>query len=288
MNETMPAVKSPTAQPPKEAQAIVTGDAHEIAWEIAQRSPARNLLQIWKAVEGELKFAPEYAEKAWYSIPYKNSNTGKTEPVEGTGVHGATVMARHYGHCSFGGGILKDDGDKVVCRGIFKDHKTNVDSYKEVVVHKYQMSRHGKTYRLAGKHWDNAIQSGISKAMRNAILHGLPEGIKSRFFLVVKKLTLADKSKGAVTKTVEQRITDAKARFIKDFKLTTEIFDDYVAELSNVETPEDLLAHLKGLYNALRSGEESTQEVFGVDPAGKRVMSKPTEKEKGPDELPGV
>lgn len=276
MSET--ATNSPLAP-----QAIQTGDSHEIAWDIARRSPPRDLMQIWTDIESELKFAPEYASKAWYSIPYKDSN-GKQVPVEGTGVHGATVMARHYGHCSFGGGILSDDGDKVICRGIFKDHKTNVDSYKEIIVHRFQTARTGKTYRLAGKHWDNAIQSGISKAMRNAILHGLPEVIKSRFFNTAKKLTIEDKSPGTRSKSLGERIDDVKIRLTKAFGVQPEIIDEYIADLTGVEGEQELLTHLIGLGTALKSGEATVQEVFGVDPVGKNVMSKP--KEASADESP--
>lgn len=267
------------------APALAVADSNETAYRIAQSAPDRNFAAIWKNIEQEMVFAPEYAEDAWYSIPYK----GGAGPVEGIGIRGFECLARAWGHCASGGGIREDQGDKVICRGIFYDHKTNQQFYKEVMVNRYQVDKDGKTYRLVGKHWDNAIQSAVSKAQRNAGLEGLPQAIKEKFFTLAKKLTLAPKAvkAGEKVKTVKEKIEDAKNEFIKKFGITAENFSDYVNG-TNYDNDDDLFAHLKGLYTGLKSGEYNTQEVFGVAPpvTGKPVMTKPVE--VNPDELPGV
>lgn len=258
---------------------IALADSNQTAWEIAQKSPPRSLEAIWKQVEDELRFAPECAEKSWYSIPYTDKKTGRKIPVEGVGIHGSSILVRAWGHCASGGFIREDSGDKVICRGMFFDHKSNSQFAKEVIVNRYQISSNGKPYRLVGKHWDNAVQSGVSKAQRNASLQGVPEFLKDRFFSLAKKLTLADK--GNEKLTTQQKINLAKSHFKKDFKISEELFSEYTANLSNVETPEALLIHLKGLYSGLKSGETTVQEVFGVTPEGNPVMEKPREKEVG-------
>lgn len=267
------------------AAPLTVADSNQAAWEIANRAPARDLQKIWDSISKELAFAPEFAEDAWYSIPYKDKD-GKIVPVEGIGIRGAELITRYWGHCASGGGIKEDHGDKVIARGIFYDHKTNTQFYKETIVSKYQVSSKGTTYRLQGKHWDNAIQSAVSKAQRNAALEGVPPVIKEKFFALVKKLTL--NSKGVERKPEELKADLEKARknFITKFKITEQQYDSYISGLS-AETDEDLLAHLKGLWSALKSGEETVANVFGTEtPEGKPVMSRP--QEVNPDELPGV
>lgn len=255
---------------------LTVSDSNQTAWEIANRAPKRNLEEIWDNLKTELTLAPEFAEDAWYSIPYKDKD-GKTVPVEGIGIRGAETITRYWGHCASGGGIKEDLGDKVIARGIFYDHKTNTQFYKEVIVNKYQVSQSGKTYRLQGKHWDNAVQSAISKAQRNAALEGIPPAIKEKFFALAKKLTLADESQGGKPAYVKALLAKAKESFISKFKISSDLYDDYIHGLSS-ETDEDLLAHLKGLFSALKSGEETVAHVFGSEsPEGKLVISRPQE-----------
>lgn len=232
-------------------------DAGKAEWDIAQSTPPRNLALIWKMIEDEMHFAPEYAGECWYSIPYKDK-TGKLVPVEGIGIRGAEGMLRLWGHCSVGGGVREDMGDKVVCRGVFRDHKTGATFYREVVANRWQRSRDGKPYRLEGKHWDNLIQSCISKAQRNAGLQGIPPAIKERFFKLAKELSLQKD----VDKPVKERIQNAKKAFVKDFKITAKDFDDHMAGLT-LETDEEVYESLKGLYHALKSGEIAVGAIFG-------------------------
>lgn len=269
--ESPPAGSSNLPTPPLN---LSVADSNMTAWEIAQRSPSRNLKEIWESLKDELKFSPESVGKYWYSIPYRDNRTNTVVPIEGIGIHGAMAILRYWGHNASGGGVSQDLGDKVICRGIFYDHKNNGQDYREVIVNRYQVSAGGKTYRLNGKHWDNAIQSGISKAKRNAALEYLPEFIKSLFFSLCKELTL--NTGGDVKLTIKEKLEAAEQSFIKKFKITHQIFMDYMSGLS-VESDEEAVTHLKGLYNTLVSGETTLQETFGVTPEGSKVMTPPVE-----------
>lgn len=268
-----------TEEKQPQTSALAVADSNETAWRIAQSAPRRDLSEIWKEVKQELEFAPEYAEEAWYSIPYKDKS-GKITPVEGISIHGATALIRAWGHNACGGGIREDHGDKVICRGVFYDHMNNVQFYKEVSVSRYQQTKGGGTYRLMGKHWDNAVQSGISKAMRNAGLHGMPEYMKEKFFKLAKQLSMMDK-KGAPVQTTAQKLMKAEEGFVKRFKITAEVYEKYVDALQ-VGGPEELLVHLKGLYSGLTSGEITVDSVFGEKPEEKKVMTPPEEKTEEP------
>lgn len=273
---------SEVAAPPKSTQNTLTSlkEYHDIAI----NAPPRDLEQIWKNIEQELIFAPENTERAWYSIPYRDK--GKTIAVEGIGIHGFTVLIRHWGY-AYSAGVFGDDlGDKFVGRGRFVDLKTMVPIERDVVANRFQTTKDGKTYRLQGKHWDNAMQSAISKAQRNAGLMGIPDFLKERFFNLCKKLTLQEKDPAKRNLPTATKIANAKKEFQKNWGITSEVFDEYCAELSNVDTPEELFSHLKGLYTGIKSGETTIQQVFGIEPIGKKVMSKPPENK--PDEQPGV
>ncbi len=276
---------------PKEAQpvqsresSLVVADSNKTAWEIAQSSLPRDPKRIWDEIKSELEFAPEAADNCWYSIPYKNNKTGKIEPVEGIGTHGSQTIVRAWGHNASGGGIREEFSDRVICRGIFYDHMKNTQVYREVIVHRFQQSEKGTTYRLVGKHWDNAIQSGISKAKRNAQLEGLPEFLKDRFFDLVKKLANAPKQ-GQQKLTAPVEIQKAGEFFIKKYKISKEMFDRYISELDQDES--EIVVHLRGLRAALYNGETTAIVVFG-DRAEEGVGTiQPPQEKEAPSETPG-
>lgn len=256
---------------------MLVADSNETAWRIAQLSPMRDNKKIWEEIKNELTFSPEHAENCWYSIPYKDKRTGKAVPVEGIGTRGAQAIARAWGHNASGGGIREEFPDRVICRGIFYDHMKNIQVYREIVVHKFQQGADGRPYRLIGKHWENAIQSGISKAKRNAQLDALPEFLKSRFFDLVKDLTNSPKS-GKKDVSPQNEIKNAREYFKKKYKISGESFDKYISEL-DVEDEKAICQHLRGLRSALYNGETTVTIVFGDDtPDGEKAIKPPEEK----------
>lgn len=269
-------------------RALTLGETSESAWRIANQSPPRDLKAIWTQLQNELEFAPEYAENCWYSIPYKDNKTGKTVHVEGIGIHGATALARAWGFADCMGGISADTGDKVICRGIFVDYKASARFIKEVVVNRYQISAKGQAYRLVGKHWENAVQSGISKAMRNSTLHGIPEYMKERFFDFAKKMAAMDKP-GAPRITAKDKIEKTFSYFKKNLMVPRAAYDDYIqTELREDKkmTDEEIVVHLKGLYNAIRDGETTAVVVFGDGVVeGKDTIQPPKEKEASENQV---
>ena len=262
--------------PRPEAKTTLTSlrDYHDIA----VSAPPRDLARIWNDIQNEVKFAPETAELAWYSMPYRDK--GKIVPVEGIGINGIMVIARHWGFCYRGGTFGDDLGDKFVARGRFVDLRTMVPIERDVVAHRFQRTKNGDTYRLEGKHWENACQSAISKAQRNAAIKGIPAYIQEKFFELVKRLTLEEKNPAQRALPVKEKIAKARDGFVQKWGsqgLTPELFDEYVSGLS-VENDDALYAHLRGLFIALRTGDETVASAFGVSDKARKVPSMPQEK----------
>ena len=62
----------------------------------------RNEVVVAEGALQELEIFPEYASKAFYSIPYKNDKGGTTN-VEGPSIKSAMALARRWGNCSNAG-----------------------------------------------------------------------------------------------------------------------------------------------------------------------------------------
>jgi len=118
-----------------------------------------------------------------------------------------------------------------------------------------------------------AIQAGMSKAVRNAILASLPISIIELCFQKAKRLAIGEKNTGIRGKTEISTSmpssNELKAKILLSVKafvgmgVDKMLVEQYI-ENSSQETDEDLLAHLRGVYNAIKDGQTTTEAVFGV------------------------
>lgn len=235
---------------------------------IATQRP-RNEETVYRGAVAELQLAPDFAKSAYYSIPYKDKQTGSTAMVEGPSIKAAMALARRWGNCTNGARIVDETDERLTVEGVFMDYETNVRTLRTVSVAKMGYSSATKTtYRLREDRLNIAIQAGMSKAVRNAILASLPAGMVEAYMAEAKRLAAGGKvDKAAKPESAAARIKKAIAAFVK-LGVPEGGVQSYINGLST-ETEEETIAHLMGLYNSIKDGQTTIQEVFELKEAPK-------------------
>ena len=237
-----------------------------------------------KVLEGalqELDMAPDYASTAYYVIPFRNYETGRTTNVEGPSSKAAMCLARRWGNCWNGARVAEQQEDRVVVQGIFHDAETNLTTMRSVSVSKFYLPKGTKVKTpLREDRLNIAIQAGMSKAVRNAILASLPTWLVDQYVKKAKGIavTLLTTGKDKPTEKDLKARLEAMAKAFASQGVTAENLKVYMDNLGEVSGNE-LLEHMIGVFNALKDGQTSVDEVFA---------EKPKEKEPQPVNLKEV
>lgn len=257
-NETMASV---AVQRPRDEQAVITGALKE------------------------LELVPEEAGKAYYSIPYKErqpDGSTKTVKVEGPSVKAAMALARRWGNCTTGARVLNEDAEGFDVEGFFIDLETNFRITRPQRVSKWFKPRAGGQQLLSVDRQLMAVQSGASKAIRNACLAALPAYLVAAYDKKARAIVGGKLDAPADKKTVDAVL----AAFLK-LKVTKEQLEAHV-ELKVEQWTGTEVADLRGLWNAINDGQTTVEEAFGAAPsdAAKNEATGPTT--VTPDSLAGA
>lgn len=249
---------------------LVNG-SRQLAIEIqSQRALAlanpRDEKKVLAACLGELAIAPEFAEEAYYSIPYKrrDQESGETveELVEGLSVKASRAAARRWGNCAVASRIASETDEAIELEGVFADFETNVFIRRTVQVKKVYLAAKTKVMTpLKGTMLANAIQAGLSKAERNATLASLPEYLKERIFASAK-LLVGSKDKGK--KTDAERLDACYASFGK-FGVEPARVMAYVRSALKGKTTDEIIGTMVGVYTALRDNQAKVEDTFPIE-----------------------
>lgn len=262
MNQTVPPVVNVGADLVREGHSIIKTENENQTMMHIQKP--RNEADIYDKCIKELEVFPDFAAKAFYSIPYKNDQGGVTN-IEGLSIGAAMTMCRRWGNCANGFRIVEDHNDRVIVEGVFIDYETGARTGRQISVPKtYWSKQYKKEIPLRVDRLNMAVQSGGSKAVRNAILATLPMPLKEAYFAKAKQLALAnlggDKTKVKRPGRPESRLKLAKDKFI-ELGVTEAQFNDYVQGAGMDE--ESLIVHLIGLFNSIQDGQVKKDDVFG-------------------------
>lgn len=229
--------------------------------QVAVQRP-RDEQKIVKGALQELDIVPEEAKAAYYSIPFKERQQGggyKVVKVEGPSVKAAMALARRWGNCTATARILNDAPDALELEGVFIDMETNFRVCRPFRVSKAFVTRDRKVVQLDARRLDNAVQAGASKAIRNAILAGLPAYLVNAYDKKAREIVGGKLDALADAKTVE-----AVLRAFEKLKVTKEQLEKY-AELPADKWTGTEVADLRGLWNAIRDGQITIEDAFAHD-----------------------
>ncbi len=232
----------------------------QLQYQMARERP-RDQEKAVKSALAELRLFPEFAMKAYYSIPYKNNKTGRVEPVEGASIKAAMAMARNWGNCLTACQVGDERDDRVICQGAFFDFETGHQERAEVEVMRHFRSRDGKLIRRDANMMHMAIQATLSKAKRNAAINALPTGFVNLYFAEAKRLVALPKvgADGKVV-SIQERILEGKNKLAQHFGGTPAeiemLISAAVAEADGNWSFEKELAYIVGLWNGLKGGAD--------------------------------
>ena len=224
----------------------------------------------------ELELYPQFAEKAYYVIPYKDRSEGgeKIVNVEGPSIKAAMALGRRWGNAANGGRIIGEDDKRIQMEGVFLDYETNFRTVRPMSISKTAWSKKlGKVIPLRDDRLNMAIQAGASKAIRNAILAALPVGLVEEYTATAKKIAASGvKRKGETVKPLKERMEAMFKAFVTLGAQKKDV-DAYLSEHKELENDEAVLAHMIGVFNAITDNQASLEEVFTT------IDAKPATKE---------
>lgn len=225
----------------------------------------RNIEQLAQAAIAELRAFPEFAKKAYYSIPFKNRDGG-TDIVEGLTIKAANALVRHWGNNASGFRVVGADEDRILIQGVFLDYETNMRRTTEQSVNRKFVTKEKKTIILDVKRLEMSIQAGGSKAVRNAITNALPVGLLEGYFAEAKRI-VAKGGKVDASPASPEDIAEVRERLFKTFEaqqVSREEVVSYISRHPELESEEEVVAHLQGALNSIAEGGLSIEDMFAT------------------------
>lgn len=233
----------------------------------AMKKPRDPIAAIDSAI-AQLRAMPQFAKKAYYSIPFSNKDGSKTI-VEGPSIKAATALSGCWGNNVEGAFIGEETDDYIDVSGYFFDFETG-----KLTIRPLRVSKTYKTEKGEVKPWrkdmlDKQIAAGVSKAVRNADLNGLPAGMIAEYFAEAKRI-VAKGGKVDTEPVTPEDIKGAMEGIFQAFeRLTVERREvaDYIARMPELDSEEAVVAHLQGVLNSIEDGQTTVDQVFTVGEA---------------------
>jgi len=223
----------------------------------------RDMRAVLEAALDELEIVPELAARAFYAIPYENRAKADTTWVKGTGIKGALALMRQWGNASAAAPIVLESEDSATVEGVFIDLESNIRIRREKRVTRYATRYRGgapQRVRLSDSEWDQAVASATSKALRNAILDGLPDWLIESYFQRAQEI--AGNQERISAEGQGETVADTIAKKFGALGVTVEQIEIRLGHPLKRITDEEV-GILRGLYNALNASEVSIAEAFG-------------------------
>ena len=226
--------------------------------------------------------AAEAGEDFFYSIPYKDHVEGcqnrrsckcPSKPVEGPGVGLARAAVRLWGNDDLDVTIDQELDDCWMVRADFIDFETNFHRSDTKRVSKMKTLRGGRVVKAQDRELDVIYQQGASKVERDVVLRALPRYMIEAAFELAKMAAVSEK------KPLKEQIARLMRRF-NEIDVTMAQVESYLGKpftedglKGGIElggrpmTPQEVLAHLRGIVTAIRGGETEANEIFGAPEA---------------------
>lgn len=210
----------------------------------------------------ELELVPEEAASAFYSIPYRERQSDgsvKIVNVTGPSIDAAMALARRWGNATAGGRILSQDSEGYDVEGVFIDLETNFRIARPFRVSKwYKPKGRGRAAELLSVDRQlTALQAGVSKAIRNAIVAGLPAYLVNAYDK--KARTIAGGKQDA---PAERKTVDAVVKAFDKWGVTQSQLEAYVEDIPVEKWTGTEVATLRGLWNAIHDKQTTVAEVW--------------------------
>lgn len=204
----------------------------------------------------EMAKSPKIARKFFYSIEYED---GKKTVVEGISIQGSMAIQRRWQNSASNCRVIEDRPAEVICEGVFMDYENNNRVMRQVSVSKFYRPK-GKNELVPEKRMDVKIAAGMSKAVRNAVLNGVPEYVKMAVLDQAKHLAKCEVQQDGTLKV--RPLPERAAELIADYAEEGVSHERLQKKLGKNGMNEKDYDHLLGLLNAIQEGYVKVDEVF--------------------------
>lgn len=203
----------------------------------ARRYP-RSVTAVMRQIETLATLDEETAAECIYQLP----RDGKK--IIGPSVRFAEIVAQSWGNCRVAARITNEGKTHLEATGVYHDLETNMAIARSVPVRitKANGQRYGDD--MVG----TASAAGTSKALRNAILAGVPKGVWRGAFAKVQEVARGT----AATLTTRRR--EALTAF-KALGVDASAVFEVLGVKGEADISLDLMLDLRGVYTALNTGE---------------------------------
>lgn len=205
----------------------------------------------------ELELVPEMAAEAFYSIPYEDRQAGQTVQVSGPSINAAMTLVRRWGNAQLGCRQMDEDDDSIQLEAVFIDLESNFRLARPFRVSKWFRKRSGDVVRLNESRLLTVYQAGVSKAIRNVALAGLPKYLVKSYDQKAREL-----ASGKQDALAESKVLKAAIEAFSALSITREQLEKHIGRPVQEWTGRDV-GDLRGLHNAIRDGVTTIAEVFG-------------------------
>lgn len=263
---------------------------------VAAQRP-RDEARFAAALEAEAEDAGEEFFYAWDVKDHVQGCVGAArrtcncpaEEISGPSVQLARSAARTWGNCDVASRIVADLPTHWEVESTFVDFQRNYTRTETGRVSKLRELSGGRVVTLRPEQLEIAFKIGVAKIERNAIVNALPRAVLRRVQRVAMEAALAKVDDKA---TAEVELAKA-ARWFQQRGVPLEVFERYVGAPANVaalrkagKDPAAVVASLRGTVTAIREGQTTTAEVFGLEgPKPADLRQQQAEREPGEDEL---
>lgn len=219
----------------------------------------RDRRAVLNEVMGELEWKPE---AAYYSWTTRNKD-GSRGVVEGPSIKLAMSIAREWGNCSTYAVLEADEGAHWRFAGHFVDLERGFVSTRTF---RQRKPAGGMGKMDAERTEDIAYQVGQSKAIRNAIVNGIPEGLIAQAIQHAKGLTGKRLTSGGAAQSLERTLAAFAKLGVSRAQLEAR------CDAPAAKWTAEHYGELRGVWNALEEGQTSVADEFGSDQQATEAM----------------
>lgn len=222
---------------------------YDIQIATAKKYP-RNLARIKDNVVAISTMNKETAEACRYALP----RGGKT--LSGPSVHLARILAQQYGNIRVDSRVKQITDKQVISEAVCFDLETNYAVKVEV-----RRSIVGKN----GRYNDDMItvtgNAASAIAYRNAVLSVIPKSITDLAYGAAVRMITGDL-------TSEDKLVTARNKAVLFFKETYNVTEEQILKAIGIRSITQIkaeqIADLRGLEQALKDGDTTVDEAFGL------------------------
>jgi hypothetical protein len=228
----------------------------------------RNEKRILDAALEALEIAPDLAERTYYSLPFKKHIKGcrdrkncdcEVEWVRGVSVKGALDLGRRWGNCTATVRILSEDEDGCHMEGVFLDYESNFRVTTPRAVSKWT-TWNGQRQKMFDDRYEKLMAANASKALRNAILNGIPDYLVQRYYDKAREIAVGLAS-GKPDEPRHLKILSSFALLGVERPQLEQLIGNTIEDVT-----DEQVANLRGVKNAILAGEQTIEEIFADGP----------------------